>query len=368
MKELDFDELDKAVNSLMANASVSGQKSEPSEKVLEVPTSTPLDNTPSIPKSPVTPAPTPVRSSVQAPARSTSPSAPAARRGGRFMDVVYPSSTMKKEVPRPVNREATTIQPAKTDDTPVVEGPKVISKTPEPISTDAPIETPKSDWPDPLEMANFSGVDEKKDTPAPKDDLMLETPKPGQSKNDEESPLVSPFLPYTKVEKRPLGSNATQSETPALVPAVDDVDDVDDQLPATLEDTKPLLPEELHSDLVAIESDTTDPEKHEEEKVPDWKPPVSDTPEEDKKPLPPPAEKEKPVIPSGPVSIPQQYKEEKSTGDQENGAIYDTNAYHQPLSHPAKQKSGWMWVVWIVLILVVGAGGGAALYFAGIIR
>jgi hypothetical protein len=175
---------------------------------------------------------------------------------------------------------------------------------------------------------------------------------------------VSPFLPDTKVEKRPLGGNASQNDAPVSVPVVENTDD---QLPATLEDTKSLLPEEFHSELVAIEADTTELKEDEKQVTSTWTEPSAVKPEATKE-VTLKEEKDKPPVPAGPGSIPQQYKEEKSTGDQENGAIYDTNSYHQPLSHPAKQKSGWMWVVWILLILVVGAGGGAALYFLGIIR
>ena len=82
---------------------------------------------------------------------------------------------------------------------------------------------------------------------------------------------------------------------------------------------------------------------------------------------PAPAAQEEPSVSTGPTSIPQQYREEPSTGDKDNGAIYDTDTYHQPIAHPAKKKSGWMWVVWIVAILLLGAGGGAALYFLGLV-
>ena len=74
-----------------------------------------------------------------------------------------------------------------------------------------------------------------------------------------------------------------------------------------------------------------------------------------------------PVVPTGPTSIPQQYQEEKSTGDQPSGSIYDTDSYHQPLAHPAKTKSGWLWIIWILLLLIVSGGGAVALYFLGII-
>lgn len=360
MKELDFDELDRAVNSLMAGASSTNQKSEPSEKVLEVPTTALAPTTPSPSMSTPVTAP-PVRSSspVQTPVRSSP--APAARRGGRFMDVVHPSQGVKKEVSKPVTREAATIQPSRNLSTlsqPELAKPVEASKTPE-------VAAPKNDWPDPLDMANFSGSDEKNEESAPQDKPTPVAPEP--TKKDEDSPLVSPFLPDTKVEKRPLGGNVSQNDTPVLVPAVENIDD---QLPATIEDTKPLLPEEFHSDLVAIEADTTHPEKHNEHSEASIETPRSanDNEEVGKKAEPQTPEKEKASIPAGSGSIPQQYKEEQPTGNQENGAIYDTDTYHQPLSHPAKQKSGWMWVVWIILILVIGAGGGAALYLLGIIR
>jgi hypothetical protein len=68
------------------------------------------------------------------------------------------------------------------------------------------------------------------------------------------------------------------------------------------------------------------------------------------------------VVSTGPVSIPQQYREEPSTGDQTSGSIYDTASYHQPLEHPAQKKSGWLWVIWVLILLILGAGGGALAY------
>ncbi len=385
MKELDFDELDKAVNSLMTGASSdSPSKSEPEERVVDV-TSRPDEaknvSNPSSPVSASTVAsqpssmPTPVVvSSPAVPARSTSSvqATPASRRGGRFMDVVHPSSNMKKETAtRPVSREGAALQPRETASFEEPSSPVASSITSdEKVSSPVDSSASKSDWPDPLEMANFS---DKEDTKATNSVDVSAKPKEAPSSTpldeDMDDPLVSPFLPDTKVEKRPLGANAASSDDAASLPVLVDTDD---QLPATAEDTRPLLPEELHSDLVAIESDTTEPEKTEplEEKKSETKEPeapkssvwekVKNTPEE-------PAEKEK-DIPKGPGSIPQQYREEQSTASQESGAIYDTDSYHQPLAHPAKQKSGWMWVVWILLILVVGGGSGAAIYFLGLIR
>ena len=122
------------------------------------------------------------------------------------------------------------------------------------------------------------------------------------------------------------------------------------------------LPAELQQDLVAIESDTT----HAGLPKTDATHPADSVPE--KKPMPSSySVKEEKTESTGPTSIPQQYREEPSTGDQANGAIYDTDTYHQPVEHPDKKGSGWMWVIWILVILLIGAGGGAALYFLGIV-
>ncbi|HET6746967.1 MAG TPA: hypothetical protein VFH06_02580 [Candidatus Saccharimonadales bacterium] len=367
MKDIDFDELDKAVNSLMADVPKTPTPSSPTEKTVEIPTTG---------NSTTSTLPTPVTS----PEPKTTPTlqtAPASRRGGRFMDVVHPSSDMKKpEATKPVSRQGVTIAPRSTASEPL---PTVDKTIPTPISkepSDSPVSEPpqdpvvKTDWPDPLDMAGFGAKDNtaspvEKEPPVPVPDQKDELDEPQTSTEElaAEPPLTSPFLPDTKVEKRPLGGNASEESSKNDLP----VEVNDDQLPATADDVKPLLPEELHSDLVAIESDATE---HKEDTEPQTdEHPVDSKPE---KPAPwvEPMKEEKPKeapTPTGPASIPQQYREEPSSGDQKNGAIYDTANYHQPLAHPAKQKSGWMWVVWIILILIIGAGGGAALYFLHIV-
>ena len=69
----------------------------------------------------------------------------------------------------------------------------------------------------------------------------------------------------------------------------------------------------------------------------------------------------------GVVSIPQQYQEKPSSGDQTNGAIYDTDHYHKPVAHQASQKSGWTWVLVVVVLIIVGALLGAGAYFLGLV-
>jgi hypothetical protein len=411
MKDLDFDELDRAVNSLMTSVPKSApQRNDEKVNTLDI-TST-LDDKDATPpfkkveeaaanvtsdqKSDDTPAESAPKEEDVSPAPAVTPqpsvsSAPAARRGGRFMDVVHPSADMSKpDTPRPISRQGATIEPLgasqkiadiipkkretteKTEKTEeVVEEPKeepVVATAPQsPAEPEAKTEesASTSDWPDPLDMMP-AAKDEKEETTEPSE--------PEEPKDEEStSPLTSPFLPDTKVEKRPLGgipseeepsTSAVEEPDRAPVIPVDatpkTIDDPNAQLPADPNAVELQLPEELSGDLMAVEADTTHDElkqAHENET-----PQAAATAPKATEPKTGTAVAEPPV-PSGPTSIPQQYREEPNTGDKDNVPIYDTDTYHQPLSHPAKKKSGWMWVIWIVLILLVGAGGGAALYF-----
>lgn len=366
MKDLDFDELDKAVSSLMAGVPKTPDPSSEAEKTVTIPSSGETPPAPAASPSSISVNPTvsimqPTKPFTPKPLSAPRPSTvPASRRAGRFMDVVRPAAPGSKQgAPVKVSRQGVALEPVSSNATPSlaeeVSPPSAIDTSEK--STNAP----RGDWPDPLDMAGFSetqplepeGNDKKPDSAEQ---------EPVETVTQSDTPLTSPFLPDTKVEKRPLGANAIANAGVTepyeeLKPTDQPPEAHDEQLPATLEDTKPILPEELHSDLVAIESDTTSSneegvDKPEVSKA--WKP--SEEPKAE-------AVAAEPSKPSIPISIPQQYKEEVSTGEKESGAIYDTDSYHKPLAHPTKQKSGWMWVIWIVLILIVGAGGGAALYF-----
>jgi hypothetical protein len=373
MKELDFDELDRAVNSLMTNVpNTPPPKKDDEVRTLNIESSLP-DATATPMPSPTVPVPTPTPVESVAPAPVSEPVTPrtsapslsvAARRGGRFMDVVHPSSDMKKPT-TPPSRQGVTIEPSQTltEEAPK-EAPAAAASTAATMPTSVTT-TSESEWPDPLDMADFDAKDTEKpavDTSEPKETPKEEATPPLK---EPEQPLSTPFLPDAKVEKRPLGAPTPAEEpdrTPVLSPESSQgssVNDPDDQLPALPKDVEPILPAELQDDLMAIEADTNAgiPKTEEGqpiENLPKQKPIVATvTPE--------------PPVSNGPTSIPQQYREEPSTGDQGNGAIYDTDTYHKPIEHPAKKKSGWMWVIWILIILVVGAGGGAALFFLRVI-
>lgn len=430
MKDLDFDELDRAVNSLMSNVPKSApQTTITNEKTLDLGSSLSADSqaipaqlenmakkaaeqdASSVPASSMpTPTPPPAVAMTPRPAAPAiktpdrpQPSTPAARRAGRFMDVVHPSSDMKKpEMPRPVSRQGVTIEPAgkAAPGEPIVQ-PKTFAPAPvmtetekkpaleqESVSEVKPVEVPSSeapaapvdvqepvvstsDWPDPLDMA---------------------------TKNDAAAPLTSPFLADAKVEKRPLGGLSTSdmmdndkkaesSITPEVTseivtteplqptdeaevkkdPESLDVDATSIEAPKLPGDEGIVapLPEELRGDLMAVEADTTHDEikqNHDSAAKQEHSSVHEEGHSAEVKESKPDSKSEQSAV-TGPTSIPQQYHEEPSTGDQDSGAIYDTSTYHQPLTHPAKKKSGWLWVVWIVVILLLGAAGGAAIYF-----
>lgn len=299
MQDIDFDELDRAVNSVTKPTAASSPDSES--------TSVPVSR----PKPTVAATPPAVR-----------------RSSGRFMDVVHPSSDMRgASVPE---RSAPRDVPVKpTFEETLVSKPA--APTPAEIPEPAPIvNAPSTDWPDPLDFQGFS-LEETPVMPSPTPPPKPVAPKP----ETPAEPLESPFLSDAKVEKRPLGAFSSTDEPTSS----------DDKEP---EET-PLLEAPDEVELLEAENEITPPK------------PVEETPEVKSEPEPAPQPVED--IPQGPTSITQQYKEQPSTVEQTSGAIYDTESYHQPLVHAPKKKSGVLVVVWIAALILVGAGAGAAVYF-----
>lgn len=405
MSELDFDELDKAVNTLMSDV----PKTEPSKtddvKTLSINATLSDTTRPSFEQldaslSAVNGAST--QSVTQKPALVTPPPPSlATRRSGRFMDVVHPSSNMKT-APRPMvpSRQGVAIQPdeklltaisADQSDVvkPAVGDEGVQNATPEFVA--APTDNSNHDWPDPLDMPSVE--DEAAldivTTPA-QEESSPEVVASNEADDDDlftideldeqdSQSLNSPFIADAKVEKRPLGGSPVEDSTEelgrapvlgALLTDASAATDPNDQLPASPVSVEPQLPPELQSDLMAIETDggtlATPAETNDDSQVAAQQPEAQPTtPVIAVAPEAPVATNA--AVATGATSIPQQYQEEKSTSDQSNGSIYDTESYHQPLAHPAKTKSGWLWVIWILLLLIAGGGGAVALYFLGII-
>ncbi len=239
--------------------------------------------------------------------------APAARRSsGRFMDVVHPSSDMRpgSEAPKTVRPQTVT--------------PVAMASPVEPTSAETSLE----DW---------------------------------------QKPLESPFLTDAKVEKRPLGGEAptTNFDPIELLEEPDDPRIEAHAMPDPIDFATQSSSEEPDTDLNAtIEEVTVEAE-----------PVVAEQPAAHSE-VPMHAENDTASgygegsfqpesvedVPTGPTSIHQQYKEQPSSS-KESGPIYDTEAYHQPLTPPVKKKKPSFAILWILLILVLGAGASAAFYF-----
>lgn len=310
MSDIDFDELDRAVNGALGNAPASDPAHSESE-----PTQEPVID---IPEPAETPEIKHVERTVMDPTtpekKAPAPSAPATRRSsGRFMDMVHPSSDMRPgtgEIPKEVKP-----QPA-----PVVE----------PISQ--PSEASK--WNEPLE---------------------------------------SPFLPDAKVEKRPLGGDNAPEVKPFDFQGL--LDEPKEELLEAPEEQELLEATSMPDPIDFAAASAVTPEIEEkaiepEESVKEEQLSIEETPVPQEAPFPieTPTQPQvleypQPVVeePVGPTSITPQYKEQPSS-NQESGAIYDTESYHQPVAQPVKKKSSWLTIMWIVILVALGAAAGWAVY------
>lgn len=300
MSDFDFEELDKAVTGALATSK--DGPATPSAVKEEEPSAfmaTPMAEEPVQSTVIDTPKPT-----VSEPVKTAPVSAPAARRAtGRFMDVVHPSSDMRT-VSSPVNKTATSALPAEVKPQPTFQPVKHSLFSDDELETD-------------FELSPIGPIDTT-------------------------SALETPFLADAKVEKRPLGGSPNAASSLHL--------SVFDQPKTTLLEApdEPLIEEHIEESTPAETFSFTDE-------------PVETTIEN------PTPEVEhldiEPVIePTPPASIAQQYTEQPRE-EANSGAIYDTEAYHQPLVDAKKKSSGVWLAVWIVVLALIGAGAGLAFYF-----
>lgn len=345
MKDLDFDELDKAVNSLMATA----------EEVNAAP-ETVLPQSPPVAVEPTTP--TPVAAQLGDESVATVASAPASerpaptqrlslatKRSGRFMDVVHPSSDMKKIDKPMVNRTAQTVAPVNS----IVESASPVSEQAgvpaAPLVSDPDVELPTGLQTAETTIATADVVDTVAVDEQPESTEVSTANDPELELSDSlttdtsDMPSTSPFIPDAKVEKRPLGG-ALPSEEVSMTEKFDESQEETNEPvvehAASLTSTPTGLPPELHQDVAAIEAGVPS----EAEAAPATKPEVA----------------------AG-SSIAPQYKEAPQTDEKRHEALYDSAAKGAPLAHPTKKKSGWTWVIWIVLLIILGAGAAAVFYY-----
>lgn len=320
MQDIDFDEIDRAVSSV--SDSLTAEKSG---------------------ETPQTPETSQVEPEVSMPVPTPTPTTPRPT-SGRFMDVVHPSSDMRPSTP--IRSSAPSAPSLHREEVAMHDE---ISKRPEPAAA----ASAAFHWPDPVES----------DLPVPEPipEPIVEASAPAvvaeELVKEPLSSLESPFLADTKVEKRPLGAF---SDT--------DLPLIEDPIPGTYvfgdtPQTKPEepaheeheeTPHELHPDLLLLEGHGNGDPTIE----------VAPTPEvaEDSTPLATVAP-EPTVVSTGPTSISQQYVEQPSTANEPSGPIFDTEAYHQPLVHPPKKRSKALIIVWVAVLILIGGGIGAAIYF-----
>lgn len=317
MSDLDFDELDRAVNSLISKAPTTDttvKNDDNQNDDLFISSDIKLDDNDLLKTSDI--------ESDEKVERPVFKSLAGQRSSGRFMDVIHPSSDMRNATSK---SETTT--------------PLTVSATSKPST-----QTPK-----PLLNPIINDIPNKKssDSDSEIEEIFKETKLPSVSA------LESPFIAGAKVEKRPLGafsSDTIKSEI-ELSPTgeVNEKTDKFIEYEKTEKEVDDQLPEEFQEDLLKIESVSS---KQTEEKETEKATEKDDIPEF-----------EKDLDLDKPVQIVQQYKENKPDANKKSGAIYDTNVYHKAPELEEKKKSGWLWVLWIFLLILVGVGAGVVAYF-----
>lgn len=379
MKDIDFDELDKAVNSLMGSVTPDADETAVKPKTLSISSTLKPDEKPSYQKldevartigsetltvdaeQPVviedldaqkaaaskTPAMPPITPDlvptlpVDVPDAATAPALPTAPQPakGRFMDVVHPSSDMRSASLPPLQVPARDAAP----------------HTAETVADE--VTTP----------AEETSVEE----------AAASEPIPEEPVSSE--PTLTPFLPDAKVEKRPLGAPPTPS---GAVPSP-----FDDETPA---ETVAKIPEETSispagpaEETIAVNSETKLSVADDSQSVLDASVLPGASPEEaaaiaaiessetvEEAAAPEVDEASIQAVESGDTekltTMRQAVKADLKADEPADkaGTIYDVDNQPQPLSHPAQQKSGLGTLVIIIVIIVIAAALGAAAYFA----
>jgi len=301
---------------------------------------------------------------------------------GRVMDVTHVPADPRATLTMPERPFLKT--PTLTTDKPNIPPVSAANQTIKPVTTIMSVAPIQINPPVSMPASVAAPIDPLKLSPDEEDDIdriSNDIADAMKKKNDES--LSTPFLTNTKVDKRPLNAFMPDSVAPSVpitIPAptqtsptavVPQATTHYSEKPALSTDKanyatmmKPSdldapLPPELQSELLNVEADTTV-----KSEAPAFAEPSSGSAPVYAPPVAPSAQTVAVnEIANVATSIQPQYKETPSTGEQNNGAIYDTKTYHKALKKPSAVKSGGMWLVYIVILLVVGAGVGAAVFF-----
>ncbi len=318
--DIDFDELDKAVNSLMGQVGNDTPQPRPEQKTLKINSTLQPDERPqydalgkvaekigsetlgtdegqktagkSSSEQPAVPSPTPAPSG-----EPTVPPATPTRRqsSGRFLDVMHPSSDMR----------TATVVPSR---------PSMPTAVPEVAERPAP-------------------------APAPALNPLPPTP------------ISSPFLPDAKVEKRPLGGDASTGEQ--VQPDEETVPIVET---ASINNDEKKVDDGSGDEQRALDASDFDVEAAMQAQKLQSIESVIITDQQD--------ESIQAIESSEGAKVPYEAVSEATEGIGNTAAgIYDVSAHGKPLMHPAKQKSGWGNVVLIIVIIILAVAVAGAAYF-----
>lgn len=405
MAEFDFEELDKAVTSLMQKQTGSEVASEPTPVAPSVTASVPADDTATTEIAAAAVEPTtlsatdvsgdtaetkqPAHDADQQPAtaadRSAASQRPATavvppsrasqpltaaprrndvrmRRRGKFMDVVQSPAVTASAV-KPPSRQASTVQPVNNIDTsataPITEvPPRAVDGISQPPSTNQSVASSASTaMPDPIDVANKAEVDRSSVTP---------------TEADTASVMSSPFLPDAKVEKRPLGVSNDESSSQSARP---DTEEVPTDTSPELQAAQPAdeaanseqptgLPAELGKDVLSLEQDSTSQAAAAQPVVTE-SPSSIDSPEAPSttRPVASPNSTDsgdRPLSGALPPRLGSSASEEPEDVPPAK-SIFDTDD-PQPMKHKINLKSGWFVMVAIASILLVGIIGGVIVF------
>ncbi len=291
---------------------------------------------------------------------------------GRFMDVMHPSSDMTsapKNAPvaasptaLPVNQASATslVVPTREPRSATIAPQVVVEAEVTPLVAPVPSVVPQIDTP--AIVVEQEQVTQPIESPAPAETIVQTAPAlpvfspapveisppvpvvvsksipvPSTMPTTEAiEPLSSPFLPDAKVEKRPLGGAVDVSFDETDISDFDTRymtdNSADTQLAPPVQVNRPTVPDELHSDLLSIETSLAETVESKSTASSSESPAVSST---------------------------QGTAQSDTPAD---GAIFDTTAYSKTVDHPKKHTSEWIWIAVIVGIILVCAAGAAAFY------
>lgn len=375
MKDIDFDELDRAVSSVLGQKTPTAQDAPSGENAI-VPktesqstvTSTPPRDDTSARVEPVASLPT---ASSPTSTSNPVPSVPlAVKRRGRFMDMVHPSASMSSVKPSLVKPLPSHRIPDLKPSAPVEE------KAPEPVAVEPPVVSTVEHKAEPIAAVDESQAligaepmpldDGSHTLPATTEEPNLdplasftvpdEADKPKSTSSDIEEPVdshdekpanesseqsegdpqvnsslassvpqMTPFLADTKVEKRPLGG-FVDGDAIAAPPIVSDA-----QNPPAVP-----LPRELQSDVMKVEADQSM------------------------------ASVETPS--AAPFATSVEAAPEPDDDRVEGHPLFDTSTYHEPIAAvPRKSMPAWLkWMLGLLVCLAIGAGVGYFLFTTGL--